>query len=577
MIHLFHFRAFVPELDPTFQLPVKKTIRKYLDIEYQEKKETVRNLLSQQPSVALTTDIWSSRARQGYITVTSHFIDEKWNMRRGVLATHYMPESHTGENIAKRILEFLIKEVAGISHDNAANMKLAARQLDVPSTLCFGHTLQLAIQEGLSHPTTTECLKSCKALIMHFNQRPLATTALKTRPGELTRDGIDFPKLQQDVPMRWNSTYFMIQSLLKNKGPIGLVLGDREVTKAVLATKLELRKEDWQLLEQIVECLRPFDVATKQMSAELYPTLGSVYPLVRGIMKRHLKKGEEEEREVAFFKSKVKKALRKRFNIGEEDFCDDIIASVLHPRFKKLKFLEHEETEDTDEEDHEMDEQQERLLRREDAKLRVITKLKELVSIIDVSTTPTTARSDSEVAAKDVSTPETTARSDSEVVDILKGVKVKKEQLESSDTAMKYLMGDCFEISDDEEETAHEEVDRYMADLEDKKLTTLDWWRKHELRYPRIAVIARKMLGRPATSVPSERLFSIGGKLVTADRACLHPDTVDQLLFLNSYLKIREGTFAMGNQETPVVNEKMFNIREVKVEPELPSLDMDTN
>ena len=43
--------------------------------------------------------------------------------------------------------------------------------------------------------------------------------------------------------MRWNSTYFMIQSLLKNKGPIGLVLGDREVTKAVLATKLELRKK----------------------------------------------------------------------------------------------------------------------------------------------------------------------------------------------------------------------------------------------------------------------------------------------------------------------------------------------
>ena len=552
MIHLFHFRAFIHELAPTFQLPVKKTIRKYLDIEYQEKKETVRNLLYQQPSVALTTDIWSSRARQGYITVTSHFIDEKWNMRRGVLATHHMPESHIGENIAKRILEtkaeFLIKEVAGTSHDNAANMKLAARQLDVSSTLCFGHTLQLAIQEELSHPSTTECLKSCKALVMHFNQSPLATTALKTRQGELTRDGIDFPTLQQDVPTRWNSTYFMIQSLLKNKGPIGLVLGDREVTKAVLATKLELRKEDWQQLEQIVECLRPFDVATKQMSAELYPTLGSVYPLVRGIMKRHLKKGEEEEREeVAFFKSKVKKALRKRFNVGEEDFCDDIIASVLHPRFKKLKFLEHEETEDTDEEDQEMDEQQERLLRREDAKLRVITKLKELVSIIDVSTTPMTARSDSEVAGKDVSTPETTARSDSEVVDILKGTKVKKEQLESSDTAMKYLMGNCFEISDDEEETAHEEVDRYMHDLEDKKLTTLDWWRKHELRYPRIAVIARKMLGRPVTSVPSERLFSIGGKLVTADRACLHPDTVDQLLFLNSYLKIREGTFAMGN------------------------------
>ena len=68
-----------------------------------------------------------------------------------------------------------------------------------------------------------------------------------------------------------------------------------------------------------------------------------------------------------------------------------------------------------------------------------------------------------------------TAKTDFEVADILKGTKVKKEQLESSETALKYLMGDCIEISDDEVETAHEEVDRYMADLEDKKLSTLDW------------------------------------------------------------------------------------------------------
>ena len=222
--------------------------------------------------------------------------------------------------------------------------------------------------------------------------------------------------------------------------------------------------------------------------------------------------------------------------------------------------MEQEEDEDTDEEDQEMNEQQMRTERTEDAKLRVITKLKELVSGIDVSTTPMTTKTDSEVA------------------DILKGTKVKKEQLESSEKALKYLMGDCIEISDDEVETAHEEVDRYMADLEDKKLSILDWWRKHESRYLRIAVIARKMLARPAISVPSERLFSIGGKLVTADRACLHPDTVDQLLFLNSYLKVREGTFAVSNQKIPTADDnKIPDIAQVKVEPELPNLDMDTN
>ena len=106
-------------MEPAYQPPVQKTCRKYLEIEYQEKKELVKQLLSKQPSVAVTSDIWTSRKKQGYITVTSHFIDGSWNMRTGVLATKHMPENHTGHNIAERVKNaadlFGIKEIAGIA------------------------------------------------------------------------------------------------------------------------------------------------------------------------------------------------------------------------------------------------------------------------------------------------------------------------------------------------------------------------------------------------------------------------------------------------------------------------------
>ena len=42
---------------------------------YQETKQSVVECLQQAPVVALTTDRWTSRATQSYITVTLHLID----------------------------------------------------------------------------------------------------------------------------------------------------------------------------------------------------------------------------------------------------------------------------------------------------------------------------------------------------------------------------------------------------------------------------------------------------------------------------------------------------------------------
>ena len=50
-----------------------------------------------------------------------------------------------------------------------------------------------------------------------------------------------------------------------------------------------------------------------------------------------------------------------------------------------------------------------------------------------------------------------------------------------------------------------------------------------EHQFPLIAKLARKYLCVCATSVPSERLFSIGGKIVDG-RSRLKPDKVNELI-----------------------------------------------
>lgn len=60
----------------------------------------------------------------------------------------------------------------------------------------------------------------------------------------------------------------------------------------------------------------------------------------------------------------------------------------------------------------------------------------------------------------------------------------------------------------------------------------LAWWKAHESLYPNLAMLVKHYLAVSATSVPSERVFSTAGDIVTASRSALTTDNVDKLIFL---------------------------------------------
>lgn len=64
----------------------------------------------------------------------------------------------------------------------------------------------------------------------------------------------------------------------------------------------------------------------------------------------------------------------------------------------------------------------------------------------------------------------------------------------------------------------------------------LVWWKSRQLLFPRLSEIAKKRFSSVATSVPSERIFSKAGDLVSYKRNRLGIDTIQELLFLNANL-----------------------------------------
>ena len=116
---------------------------------------TIATAISSNTVFSFTTDIWSSRANDAYISLTVHFL---LDFRRQNLTLNVSPfnSQHTAELIAEKIESLLsswgFKDelVFMVMRDNAANMRAAFRDSGIDSFGCLAHTLQVRLS-SMSH------------------------------------------------------------------------------------------------------------------------------------------------------------------------------------------------------------------------------------------------------------------------------------------------------------------------------------------------------------------------------------------------------------------------------------------
>ncbi|KAL3859967.1 hypothetical protein ACJMK2_010145 [Sinanodonta woodiana] len=117
-------------------------------------KKDVKACLRLASKVALTTDSWTSRAMESYVTVTACFIALGWTLQSYVLQTWALPESNTGVNIAAVLLSAVnergIPSNPPLVNDNASNMVVAASEAACnPHIGCYAQALNLAAQKSM--------------------------------------------------------------------------------------------------------------------------------------------------------------------------------------------------------------------------------------------------------------------------------------------------------------------------------------------------------------------------------------------------------------------------------------------
>lgn len=90
-----------------------------------------------------------------------------------------------------------------------------------------------------------------------------------------------------------------------------------------------------------------------------------------------------------------------------------------------------------------------------------------------------------------------------------------------------------FAIFEQDQPRVADEVTEYLK--EDKipfNHNPFEWWMSKKSKYPILAKMARIYLATPATSTPSERLFSDAGNLLTAKRTRMNPELFKRIMFL---------------------------------------------
>ena len=89
------------------------------------------------------------------------------------------------------------------------------------------------------------------------------------------------------------------------------------------------------------------------------------------------------------------------------------------------------------------------------------------------------------------------------------------------------------------QEMSCDELNRYLNSPVDNNADPLVWWKIHEKDYPVLSQMAKDYLTIQATSVPSERAFSISGLTISKTRNRLDPETARAIICVKNWVSVK--------------------------------------
>jgi hypothetical protein len=346
------FKELLQILEPRYHIPASTTFsRKVIPDMYNKVLKSVKGTLErdllgsqaqtendchQAPAFSFTTDVWTSRAMDAYISFTVSYVNDQFQLKTFALENKHFPGSHTADRIVETLQTSMDEwglpgEIPIFCvRDNGSNIKAAIRKTVWYDVSCFAHTLQLAIadairsEEGMEH-----MLGKCKKIVSHYHHSCVAGGRIDKYQSDHNLSKYEFI---MSCPTRWNSEFAMVERLVVLKAAVSADIAD-------VGDIDNLTSSEWKLAQGFVSVCRPLAEATQDSSGEAYPTRSMVIPILYGLYDKlnTFINDPKSKGTGVMFARKVVSALQTRYPQYKERLPDSA-CTYLDPRFKYLLF-----------------------------------------------------------------------------------------------------------------------------------------------------------------------------------------------------------------------------------------------
>lgn len=432
----------------------------------------------------LTSDLWTDNyIRQSYICLTIHYIKNGQLVSRLLGLLSMDGERSTSMSIVRYVLQTInvlifldiivrIKiqrlledyncklEDAIMVTDRGSNMVAAFNQFN--HIYCINHLLNNVVDKSIKQvDDVAELCNLCSKVVKYFKKSG-SNCSLDT-------------SLKSFCPTRWNTMYYLLDSVEKNWLEIGNILQQKKELHKIENINISY-------IKGVVSVLKPFEEASKKLEGEKYATLHLVYPYINGL-KNTCVVGNEDIDIIKRFKEALSDQIQSVV-MPNLTITHKIALFLFPPANKLLHFNEDEKV----------------LVKSECAR-----QLQSYCHNVD----------EEEEENGLSSFPQTSSIISSYFANVV--------------TSTIDINPDC---KIEEEIHAYENLSISFQEHFD----VIQWWNSRKSQFPLLYKLSCKILGTPASSASSERVFSSARHLLSEKRTNIssNSNTFNQIMFLHS-------------------------------------------